>query len=418
MNHRANRHQFLQQAEQAPMNGSPVFVSQPSTATRTNRGLVGLYIVIVALFWLAMYVYVPTLPTYVQSKSDNLAMVGMILAQYGLWQALVRLPIGISADWLGRRKPYILVGIALTGMGAWLMGTADGAGGLAVGRAVTGLAAGSWVPLTVAFSSLFPARDAIRATAILTFTASVGRVIGTSLTGSLNELGGHSLAFTVATGVAALALLLAVFIREKPRPRQQPDLQETGHLVTRKDVLVPALIGAVAQYTNWAITFGFLPILAAQLGATDVTLSLLMSMQIGIVTLSSLVAAALVNRIGARRLVYFTLILMSAATGAAVFASSLWMVFAIQSCLGLAQGLGYPVFMGLSIRDVKDAERTTAMGLHQSVYAIGMFAGPWLSGILADAMGIRPMFGVTAFGCFVGGMLLARLVPAAKKRTA
>ena len=39
------------------------------------------------------------------------------------------------------------------------------------------------------------------------------------------------------------------------------------------------------------------------------------------------------------------------------------------------------------------------MGLHQAVYAIGMFAGPWLSGILADAMGIRPMFGVTAFAC-------------------
>jgi MFS family permease len=362
-----------------------------------------------------MYVYVPTLPTYVESRSDSLAMVGMILAQYGLWQAVVRLPIGISADWLGRRKPYILVGIALTGIGAWVMGAADAAGGLAVGRAITGLAAGSWVPLTVAFSSLFPARDAIRATAILTFTASVGRVVGTSVTGSLNELGGYSLAFTIASGVSALALMLAVFIREKPRPRKQPDLKETGQLVTRRDVLIPALIAAVAQYTNWAITFGFLPILAAQLGATDVTLSVLMSMQIGIVTLSSLAAAAIVNRVGARRLVYSTLILMSAATGAAVFASSLWMVFAVQLCLGLAQGMGYPIYMGLSIRDVEDAERATAMGLHQSVYAVGMFAGPWLSGILADALGIRPMFGVTAAGCFIGGMLLARLLPASKQ---
>jgi MFS family permease len=396
------------------MNGSPVFLDQPSTATRKRHALVGLYIVIVILFWLAMYLYVPTLPTHVQSKSETLALVGMILAQYGLWQALVRLPIGIGADWLGHRKPFILVGIALAGIGAWLMGTADTTGGLAVGRAITGLAAGTWVPLTVAFSSLFPARDAIRATAILTFSASVGRVIATSLTGSLNELGGYSLAFTIATGVATLAFLLAAFVREKPRPPKQPDLRETVGLITRRDVLVPALLAAVAQYANWAITFGFLPILAAQLGATDATLSLLMTMHIGIVTLSSLVAAALVNRVGARRLVYFTLGLMSAATGAAVFASTLPMVFVIQFCLGLAQGLGYPVFMGLSIRDVEDAERTTAMGLHQSVYAIGMFSGPWLSGILADAMGIRPMFGVTAASCLVGGMLLVRLLPVSK----
>jgi predicted MFS family arabinose efflux permease len=49
--------------------------------------------------------------------------------------------------------------------------------------------------------------------------------------------------------------------------------------------------------------------------------------------------------------------------------------------------------MGLSIRHVADHERNTAMGFHQSVYAIGMFAGPAASGCWADAMGVRAMFG-------------------------
>ena len=62
-------------------------------------------------------------------------------------------------------------------------------------------------------------------------------------------------------------------------------------------------------------------------------------------------------------------------------------------------------------RDVADAERATAMGLHQSVYSIGMFAGPWLSGLLADAIGIRPMFGVTAFACLAVSVFLIRLLP-------
>jgi MFS family permease len=51
------------------------------------------------------------------------------------------------------------------------------------------------------------------------------------------------------------------------------------------------------------------------------------------------------------------------------------------------------------------------MGLHQSVYAIGMFAGPWLSGILADAIGIRWMFGVTAVASLALGLLLIPLIP-------
>ena len=64
--------------------------------------------------------------------------------------------------------------------------------------------------------------------------------------------------------------------------------------------------------------------------------------------------------------------------------------------------------MGMSIEHVAEANRTTAMGLHQAVYAIGMFAGPWLSGALADAMDIQPMFGVTAFVCLALGLLVAR----------
>jgi MFS family permease len=45
------------------------------------------------------------------------------------------------------------------------------------------------------------------------------------------------------------------------------------------------------------------------------------------------------------------------------------------------------------------------MGLHQAVYAIGMFVGPWLSGIFANALGLRPMLGITAGMCLVLGVL-------------
>jgi DHA1 family multidrug resistance protein-like MFS transporter len=78
-------------------------------------------------------------------------------------------------------------------------------------------------------------------------------------------------------------------------------------------------------------------------------------------------------------------------------------------------GISYPVLMGMSIRCVEDAERTTAMGLHQAVYAIGMFGGPWVGGWLADAVGIRPMFGVTAFVTLTLGLLVSRWVGGAKE---
>lgn len=159
------------------------------------------------------------------------------------------------------------------------------------------------------------------------------------------------------------------------------------------------------------MTFGFLPILAESLGAADVTLSVLVSIHIGLVTVMTLVAAGLVNRVGARRLVLLSFVLTSGGIGLVAVAHSLTLIFMAQFFLGVAQGLGYPVMMGMSIRDVADAERNTAMGLHQSVYAVGMFAGPWLSGILADAIGIRQMFVVTAMASLAIGLVMIRMLP-------
>jgi MFS family permease len=372
---------------------------------RLMTALVGLA---VFLYWMGLYLYVPTLPTYVQSKSDNLALVGVVLAQYGLWQAVVRLPLGIAADWLGWRKPFIVLGFALVGLGALTMGLAGGVSGLLVGRAITGLAAATWVPLVVLFSSLFPPDEAVRASALLTSVGSVGRVLATGVTGSLNELGGYPLAFFLAAGAAALAILVVLPTRENRRPPWRPSAGSIGQLVTRRDVLLPAVLAAVSQYANWAATFSFTPILARQLGATDVTQSLLVSMHVGVVTLGNLAATAVAGRIGARRLVTLSFVFTSLGLGGAALASSLPLLFVAQFCMGLSQGVGYPVLMGMSIEHVADGERTTAMGLHQAVYAIGMFSGPWLSGILSAAMGIQPMFGVTAVACLAVGLVVPR----------
>jgi MFS family permease len=381
----------------------------PSVAGFGSRRLmIALYTVAVFLYWMGLYLYVPTLPTYVQTKSDNLTLVGVVLSQYGLWQAVVRLPLGIVVDWLGWRKPFIVGGFVLVGMGALTMGLANGVHGLIVGRAVTGLAAGAWVVLVAVFSSLFPPHEAVRASAMLTFGGSAGQVLATSVTGALNELGGYSLAFFLAAGVSALAILVVLPIREGRRPPQRPSVGSIGRLISRRDVLLPALLAAVSQYANWAATFGFMPILARRLGATDVVQSLLVSMHIGVMLLGNLVATSIVGRTGARRLVYLSFVLLAAGLGGAALTPSLALVFVSQFCIGLSQGIGYPVLMGMSIQHVVDGERTTAMGLHQAVYGVGMFAGPWLSGILADRIGIQPMFGVTGFACLALGVLVPR----------
>lgn len=382
--------------------------AETSTIVSSRRLMIVLCTVAVFLYWNALYLYMPTLPTYVESKSDNLALVGVVLSMYGLWQALVRIPVGVASDWVGKRKPFIIGGFALAALGAWVMGTASGVNGLLLGRAITGLAAGTWVPLIVLFSSLFPPQEAVRASALLTLVGSVGRMLATGVTGSLNGLGGYSLAFFLAAAAAVLAMVVMVPSREQTHTPKRPSWQSIYALASRRDVLLPSVLSLIAQYATWGATFGFIPILAAKLGATGMTQSALVSMNVGVGTLGNLVATTIVNRIGARRLVYGSFILLCAGVAGVGLAPSLPFVFVAQLCIGLSQGIVYPVLMGLSIRQVGESQRTTAMGLHQSIYAIGMFAGPAASGVIADLIGIRPMFGVTAAVCLVLGLYATR----------
>ena len=98
------------------MTESTTRLTEPVALGIPNRRLtIGLYSACVFFFWMAQYIYVPTLPTYVQSKANDLMVVGGVLSMFGLWQAIIRLPLCIVTDWLGWRKPFIPSGMGLAG---------------------------------------------------------------------------------------------------------------------------------------------------------------------------------------------------------------------------------------------------------------------------------------------------------------
>jgi predicted MFS family arabinose efflux permease len=262
----------------------------------------------------------------------------------------------------------------------------------------------------VLFTSLYPPKDVIRATALLTVINTLGRIIGSASTGFLNDLGGYPLAFYCSIGAAGLGIVILMFIKEKRTPSQPPSFKKLKRLFVRRDVFVPALLDTVLHYGDWTASFTFIPLLAAQFGAGNVALSALGTLNLGMVLLGNALSTALANRLGPKKLLVISFVIQASGMVGAALAPSLVVVFAAQVLVGMAFGIGYPILMGLSIKKVDHSEQNSAMGLHQSLYALGMFTGPWLSGLLAKALGIQPMFGIIAGAILVAGLLGERLL--------
>jgi predicted MFS family arabinose efflux permease len=372
----------------------------------------------VFLLWFSQYVFVPTLPEYLRDKVGSLAVVGAVLAMYGLWQVVVRLPLGILIDAVGRQKLFLLGGFLVAALGALILGRAGRTPGLYIGRSLTGLSMSIWVPLVVVFSGFFPPDQSVRAAAVLTLVTAAARISASAMNGYLNEWGGAALAFYVGCGAALAAAILVLPVPVNSRPAGTPKPGSLLRLFVRKSVLLPSVLAAINQYVIFGISLGFMPVLAGQLGAGDVTLGFLAMVNLLFFLLGNLTATSSGSRLKSETLVLASYILFAVAIAAAALAKSIPLLIVVQGVIGIAQGVGYPVLMGMTIRDVPVHRRSSAMGLHQSVYAAGIFIGPWASGALAETLGIRPMFGITAglvlvLGCS-GSILLSR--PPAERR--
>jgi MFS family permease len=347
------------------------------------------------LYWLALYIFVPTLPTYIKTKTEHLSMIGLVISMYGLFVAFIRLPMGIFGDMAGRGKPLTILCFLFASAGALMMGRGNQLFILASGRAFTGISMGSWVLLLGSFSTFFDFDQAIFATSMLTFSASFGRVIGTSLTGFLNRTGGYPLAFYLSSVMCVLAVILILFAKEKKRPPKTVSLRSIGELFIKKEVLLPTIISIVVHHTDMSITYGFLPILAQKMGANDVIISMLITLNIAAITSANLLTTFIMRRKKPDYMLPAGALLMIIGILILVFSPSVSILFAGTFFMGFSFGIVYPILVGLSIQKIDRSQRSTAMGLHNT-YAIGMFTGPWLSGILADRFGIRPMFMINA----------------------
>ena len=347
----------------------------------------------ILLFWASLYMYVPILPTHARSLGASEAQIGLILASYGLTQLFLRLPLGLLSDRLRRKKVFALIGtllVAVSGLGLALSRTPTA---LFVFRAVSGCAATAWVTIAVLYNSHFAIEHAVRTAGQLNFLSAVGQILAMSTGGFVAERWGAQATFWASLILSIPVLASFGIVRDVRTTRGSGiTMRQFGRAISTPRLLLVSGLAACSQYAMFGTSLGFAAVRAQDLGASDV--------QLGILTTAVQVAKAVPmfllsvrsGRQDGRRATILGLALIAVPLFVFPYLTSYPWMIACQALIGLGVGIAFPVLMGLALQAVEPEARASAMGVYQSIYAVGMTLGPAISGVFARWWGIPGVY--------------------------
>ena len=407
--YRATSSNIGQQSESVPLEK----VSQGLFPARYRRSII-LFLIATFFYWLGLYLFVPIFPVYAQSMGASLSMVGVIVASYAFPQLLLRIPMGIYYDSMKRRKPMVAMAMVAVTAGALGLGLAQNVNFLLVGRIITGIGGATWVAFTVYMASYYPHQSGARAIGLINSVNGIALVVATFSGGVIAEYWSPRHTFFIAALLGMVGLVVLLISREPAaQPASNISFASIRKVISSRLLLIVSFMGILLQFAMFAGMFGFIPIYAARIGASSADLGMITTVALAAAAVAAILSIPVAERIGYTASILFGSILIAIALVIVPLIHTIPLLIAIQVLNGFGRGVLQTVLMALSIQSIAPQQRATAMGFYHADYAVGMIAGPMVSGVLADNMGLSSVFYLSASLLLViGGMAF---LPALRK---
>lgn len=368
---------------------------------------VKLFIFVTAFYWFSMYAYIPTFSPYIESLGASHKMIGLILGSYGFTQMLIRIPLGIYSDRINKKKIFVNIGILLSFLSTAGMWFAETPALILVFRSLAGASAATWVSFAVLFSSYFEKDDTAHAIGLINASNKSGQVVGMLLGGIIAQALGQQFPFLLAAAGAVVGFSLSLKVDEKKDVDHQAiTFKEILKVARNKSLLTVSFLAILMMMISHSTTFGFIPVAAKNLGATSFHLGLLTTITTIPGILSSYLSGSYFSqRLGEKNTVTVGFSLLALSCLLVPLIDHLYLLYFNQMLNGFAQGMIFPVLMGLSIKNVEANKRGTAMGFFQAIYGLGMFTGPIFVGTISDLAGLKMGFWMIGLVGILGAVL-------------
>lgn len=389
-----------------------------------NQYRLPLFCIVTMFYWFSLYSYVPIFAPYLSQLGISSNMTGIIIGSYGLTQMLLKVPVGIISDKIRKRKLFMIIGICLGFVSAVGLSLTKNVQLIFLFRALAGVAAATWVDFTILFSSYYKHEEATKAIGTINFFTFSAQMLAMLLGGWISDRLGWQASFALGAVIGMFGLGGSLFLKDNNESNPKPvSIKESLLIVKDPTVMSVSFLAILSQMLTFATVYGFTPVLADHMGVTKFQLGLLTVCFALPTALASLLIGRrhFIKRFREKQVVIGGFILMGIFTLLTPFMTSIWQLMAAQSIVGLGRGFSFPVLMGLSIKDISNDKRSTAMGFFQAVYGLGMFAGPVLMGIIGELVTLRQGFVILGIiGCLtalMAGVTIRPKIPVGAKST-
>ena len=352
-------------------------------------------LVIIALFWFAQYIYVPNTAPYLLAQKVTADFVGIIVGVYGGVQMSLRFPMGILADWLGKHKLIIIVGCAFSG-GASVVRILESTGyGFLIANIMSGVASSLWVSFML-LSTKYITPERMQTQIGYLFAANNFGIMLAFITSAVCFEGfGMDFLCLCSALSGALAMLLAMSLKEDdpayahlhepPESKHRPLVADLIKVAKRKRIWFFAFLASIQQGVTMTTIMSFSNEAALRIGGSSYEMGLMTIVFILFNVISSYYSGKPpFTRISQGFLVSSALFLLAAYCFLSVMVTHIYLLIIIQVFLGWSFGFVFTIATSEAIVGVEHYRRSSAIGLFQALFAIGMTTVPIIAGRIIE----------------------------------
>ncbi|QHQ61651.1 MFS transporter [Anaerocolumna sedimenticola] len=367
----------------------------------------GLLLTAVVLFWFAQYVYIPFQTTYLTAREVSEAYIGGILGAYGIAQLVMRIPVGVMADSIGRHRGFILAGTIAAGLASVIRINMPGGNGFFIANLFSGFASAMWISFMVLYTGFFPAAEQQKATSRIILFNNLGILLGFISSTYLYKIFGMSFLCLLSTFSAFAGTIISLPLcdsKEKQHPAGSP--LKTLKVCLNKRLILFACLALIQQGIQMSTTMSFTIQILKDLGASSILIGLSSIIyMLSAVGFSGLASFSWFSKKGPAFLIPVVFTLLAVYCFLIPTIRPVPILLFLQILPGLATGILFSYLTSEAMKGIAPGVKSTAMGFYQAVYAIGMTLVPVFTGNFVHMFSMKSAYFILAGFAFMGSMI-------------